>query len=641
MTDLETLLRIPYIDGESGFSISPDGANLAFAWNPGGRWQVYLLDNLLTSRFWERKVLLPKIISYSQPNSGDTPACLSPRFTPDSHSLAYAADFDGSENYHIILHPLDGLSQPHELAVAQSPAFCFLPTSIKSQPSTLNPPHNLFYLSDKTGAMQLYRLRLDGSQPELFLETDQPGFNLQGSPDGQLLALECEGPGQDNLIYIVAGDQQVDQRILARITGSQPYWLPDNSGILFCTDHEGWVQIGEYNLALDQTRWLTSGPGDKTAPACSQDGEWLAYVHGKGAQTWLVVQRSGLPGQMYQAAPGVHEFPRFTSDGRRLLFVFSNPLQPDGLWSLDLEKGTSQPLTLQAQPAIRPKPQRKPSKLLAVSKDVDKRAPRAGWPSVMPEEITYPGLDGSPVPALLYRPKFLDKNLPPAVINIHGGPTWLFRYLWYPFMSFLAEQGVLVLAPNYRGSTGYSRAWQLANRFDLGGKDAEDCAAGAHFLAESGLADPRRIAVSGRSHGGYLTMVCLTRYPELWAAGSAVVPFLNWFTSHANSRPDLQFWDRENFGDPVKDHALWYERSPYFYLERIQAPIQLISGAQDPRCPASETIQAAEELRRLGKSVDLVLYPDEGHTFLKTENLVDAEQRRTRFLLGALGRELV
>ena len=77
-------------------------------------------------------------------------------------------------------------------------------------------------------------------------------------------------------------------------------------------------------------------------------------------------------------------------------------------------------------------------------------------------------------------------------------------------------------------------------------------------------------------------MTCLTRYPDRWAAGSAVVPFLNWFTSHANSREDVQHWDVENMGDPEEDRALWRERSPFFLVDRIRAPVQLICGAQSP-----------------------------------------------------------
>jgi len=176
----------------------------------------------------------------------------------------------------------------------------------------------------------------------------------------------------------------------------------------------------------------------------------------------------------------------------------------------------------------------------------------------------------------------------------------------------------------------------MANRFGLGGRDTEDVVAGADYLVREGLAGSARIAVTGRSYGGYLTMTSLTRYPDRWAAGSAVVPFLNWFTGHANSREDLQHWDLENFGEPEQDRDLYYERSPFFFLDRVTAPVQLICGAHDPRCPASESIQAHDALVAQGKPCDLVLYPDEGHGFLKTENVVDAKKRRIAFLAQAL-----
>jgi len=129
-------------------------------------------------------------------------------------------------------------------------------------------------------------------------------------------------------------------------------------------------------------------------------------------------------------------------------------------------------------------------------------------------------------------------------------------------------------------------------------------------------------------------MTCLTQFPGRWAGGSAVVPFLNWFTAHENSRKDLQHWDLENFGSPENDRELFRERSPYFYLDRVAAPVQLICGAFDPRCPASESIQARDRLAAQGKEFDFILYPDEGHSFLKTENVVDAKCRRIDFLAG-------
>jgi dipeptidyl aminopeptidase/acylaminoacyl peptidase len=222
------------------------------------------------------------------------------------------------------------------------------------------------------------------------------------------------------------------------------------------------------------------------------------------------------------------------------------------------------------------------------------------------------------------------------VVYVHGGPNWLTQVTWDPLVQHMVSRGWAVLAPNYRGSTGYGRAWQLASRFDLGGCDTEDVVAGADYLSREGLADPARIAVTGRSWGGYLTMTAMTGYPDRWAGGSAVVPFINWFTAHANSREDLQHWDRENFGDPERDRELYRERSPYFSLERIAAPVQMICGAHDIRCPASESVQARDRLRALGKACELALYEDEGHSFLKIENIIDAKRRQMAFLARIL-----
>jgi dipeptidyl aminopeptidase/acylaminoacyl peptidase len=218
------------------------------------------------------------------------------------------------------------------------------------------------------------------------------------------------------------------------------------------------------------------------------------------------------------------------------------------------------------------------------------------------------------------------------VLVIHGGPDWFFEMTWYPVMAAMASRGWTVLAPNYRGSTGYGRNWQDASRFDFGGVDTDDVAAGVRYLAREGLADPRRIGITGRSHGGYLTASCMTRYPDLWKVGSAVVPFLNWFTNHDEIRQDLKQWDLENFGDPVTDIELWKERSPGLHLDQMKAPLQLICGRLDARCPISDSIQAEKDLKGMGKAVELIIYEDEGHAFLKKENVLDAELRRLEFL---------
>jgi dipeptidyl aminopeptidase/acylaminoacyl peptidase len=257
---------------------------------------------------------------------------------------------------------------------------------------------------------------------------------------------------------------------------------------------------------------------------------------------------------------------------------------------------------------------------------------------VIPEPVTYPSLDGTIIPGMLYKSKNSGAHSP-AVVVIHGGPAWHLAYYWHPFMAHLASRGWTVIAPNYRGSTGYGRKWLIANRYEMGRRDNDDCAAAALYLRHSGLADPSKIAVTGRSHGGYLTMTCLTRQPELWAVGSAVVPFLNWFTGHENSREDLQYWDILNMGDPVEYHDLWYECSPYFFLDQVRAPVQFICGENDPRCPPAESTDAHEKLQSLGIQSELLLYKGEGHGFLKIENVIDSEVKRVEFLAKVLERK--
>jgi dipeptidyl aminopeptidase/acylaminoacyl peptidase len=588
MLDLARLLSAPTVDNEMGYDISPDGTKVAFSWNLSGQWEIYEVS------------LTP----------GATPVCLTggagskfaPRYSPDGTRLAYALDLDGGENYHLCLYTFANhlhcnLTPDGEAAL--QPSFDWSPDG-----------RQVALLSNRSGCFSPYILDVQDGTQRLVLDNGCPAVEVRWSPAGDWLAVRAETGGQDNGIFLVPVGYGIVGQLAeqgAPLNCSDPCWSPDGASLAFCSDAAGGYRVGIYSLVNDEITWLSAAGSELTHPDWSPGGQRLSAVASRGAETWLALL--DFQGQVVhtQVGRGLHSLPRFTPDGQGLLCVFDNPCQPPDLWFLSLNGGTPRKLTHSL-----------PEDLLAAQ-------------FVMPEEIRYAGLDGVEVPALLYRPPGLN-NYAPAVVNIHGGPNWLYQYSWFPLMTHLASRGWVVLAPNYRGSTGYGREWQLANRFDIGGVDAGDVAAGAAYLVRQGLADPQRIAVTGRSHGGYLTMTCLTQFPELWAGGSAVVPFLNWFTAHQNSRSDLQHWDIENMGSPDENHDLWVERSPFFFLDRLCAPVQLICGAQDPRCPASESLAARDRLLSLSKPVDFHLYPDEGHVFLNVANLIDAEQRRVDFL---------
>jgi dipeptidyl aminopeptidase/acylaminoacyl peptidase len=394
---------------------------------------------------------------------------------------------------------------------------------------------------------------------------------------------------------------KADNRFL---NARQPAWSPDSKFLAFSAESGEWFDIGLYEVDTGKITWLTQSRGDDTSPCWSRDGRKIRWVHAEGAANNIVIYERGMPAKRDRVSTGIHHHPQFTPEGA-ILVVFESPKHPPDLWKL-----------------------REDSTLEQLTNSLPDDLQTAEF--VMPEEISYEN-DGIFIPALLSR-----GNGNRAVINIHGGPNWQVGFNWDPIAAHMASRGWTVLAPNYRGSTGYGRAWQIASRFDLGGVDTRDCAAGVGYLLGAKLAD--MVAVTGRSHGGYLTMSCLTQFPELWCGGSAVVPFMNWFKSHADSRHDLQHWNIENMGDPEENYERWYNASPYYFLERIDSPVQLICGGRDPRCPASDSLEAYDKLAQLGKDVQLSLF-EEGHSFLKIENVIDSEVQRVEFLARVLGSE--
>ena len=190
----------------------------------------------------------------------------------------------------------------------------------------------------------------------------------------------------------------------------------------------------------------------------------------------------------------------------------------------------------------------------------------------------------------------------------------------------------MVISPNYRGSTGYGKEFQDANLFDMGGGDLQDVLAAADFVKGTGYLDPKKLTVMGGSYGGYMTMMAVTKAPETWAAGVPIVPFVNWFTEIENEDPVLQQSDRATMGDPEKNPELFRDRSPFFFVDKIKAPLLLLAGGHDPRCPKEETIQVVDEIKKHGGVADYKIYENEGHGFAKVENQIDAYERVTNFL---------
>jgi dipeptidyl aminopeptidase/acylaminoacyl peptidase len=127
-------------------------------------------------------------------------------------------------------------------------------------------------------------------------------------------------------------------------------------------------------------------------------------------------------------------------------------------------------------------------------------------------------------------------------------------------------------------------------------------------------------------------MMGLTKHPEVWAAGVAIVPFVNWFSELDHEDPTLREWDIATMGDPVANRALYEDRSPIFFIDRISAPLLVMAGGNDPRCPKEESDQVARAIEARGGVVEYKFYEDEGHSFSRLENSIDSFKRTVAFL---------
>jgi dipeptidyl aminopeptidase/acylaminoacyl peptidase len=257
--------------------------------------------------------------------------------------------------------------------------------------------------------------------------------------------------------------------------------------------------------------------------------------------------------------------------------------------------------------------------------------------------VTYEARDGLTIHGYLTTPVGVEARNLPAVVLPHGGPwhrdTWGFS----PLVQLLANRGYAVLQPNFRGSTGYGKAFLNAADREWGGTMQDDITDGTRWLIEQGLVDPGRICIMGGSYGGYATLMGLAREPELYACGVNIVGVANLITWLKTIPP---YWIpfkhilHRRVGNPDTEAEFLKSRSPVFLVDRIKAPLLIGQGANDPRVPRAESIQIRDALESAGRRVEYMEFADEGHGFVRPENRLAFFARAEKFLAETIGGRL-
>ncbi len=575
------------------FDVSPDGGQLAYAANKGEQWAVYLMD--LRTR---RERLLLK----------SDQSVLNPEFSPDGRRVAVQSDFEGDENFNIYLVPAKG-----------GPATKLTDTPADSAFPRWSPDGSkIAFISNRDRDREnVFVVEASGGEPRQLTHVDDIVNEIAWRPDGRSIALDA-GFGIGDWVGLV--DLEGHMEKIAAFPDSENYlgadlgrpvpWSPDGRKLAIVSNVHDHVDIGVFDMASRELGWLVQNGWDKSMPVWSPDGARVAYLENHDGNVRLkTVRADGRGTRDVSAAEGTAARPAWLPDSKGLLYQHSTFVKP---YELVLQRGDK--------------------RTRLVSGTTEKLPVRE---MVRGKLIRYRSFDGKTIPAWLFvPPKARQRHA--AAVDPHGGPEAQVLNEWYSGFQFLVAQGFTVLAPNYRGGTGYGRAWRRLSDHDLGGGDMGDIIAGGRWLLDERHCPHGRLGIIGVSYGGYSVAHCLEQAPDLWEVGVSIVGFFNWFTATENERGNLQMYDRNKMGSAATHADLFRKYSPIFYLDRIQVPVLFTGGAHDPRCPVTEARAVVDQLRKMGRTIDYLEFPDEGHWPRKVSNQIRLFDRATRWLVKYL-----
>ena len=244
-------------------------------------------------------------------------------------------------------------------------------------------------------------------------------------------------------------------------------------------------------------------------------------------------------------------------------------------------------------------------------------------------------MDGGIVYGLFYPPhneRFEGPGKPPLMVRIHGGPTSQVEANFNAEAQFFATRGYAVLEVNYRGSSGYGRKYRNMLRGNWGIYDVEDAVSGARYLSSQGRVDAERMVISGGSAGGFTVLKVLEDYPGTFKAGICLYGVSNQFTLAAETHKFEQHYSDSVLGPLPEAADIYRERSPIFFVDKIQDPIALFQGEDDQVVVPSQSDEVAASLARRGVPYIYHLYPGEGHGFRKAETIEHLYQAIEKFL---------
>ncbi len=401
-----------------------------------------------------------------------------------------------------------------------------------------------------------------------------------------------------------------------RVSYASPQFSPGGKFLAYTSDETGWRSLwvaeadGQNPVLVETGEGEIGGPDwtpGRRAMRWSEDAKTLFAVRRR--QSRDVLLRVGWPDRTVAEVPLSWTFiDSLHLRGDQLAFLAGDPATPTGLVTLNTRTGEAVARATIGVGLVDPASLSQPEV--------------ARWTTAGGLEcwgLFYPAVGPQPDPR-------------PTLVHIHGGPTSDVPLVWQAQAQYFATRGWHYLFVNYRGSTGFGRAYQDRLNGQWGVADVQDARSGAEWLIARGRADASRVVITGGSAGGYTTLMALTQDPDFWAAGVALYGIGDLYDLKQGSHRFEVNYEMNIVGRLPEAGRLWKERSPLTFVKNVRAPVLLFHGQEDKAVPVQQSVDFAEAARRNGVPAELVLYPDEGHGFMKEANRRDCLERTERFL---------
>ena len=565
-------------------TFSADGSRVAFLTNITGTSQIWMMP--ATGGY-------PEQITAYQDNVGFV------EWSPNGSGLIFGKAVGGNENTQFFWLSNDG-AEIKELTGNPSVRYNFAEFSRDGS--------KIYYSSNKRNRnfFDVYSMNLADGREELLYQQDGNNGFAAASKDGSKIIISRDGIelSLDNNLYLI--DLKTKQEtLLTQHEGASEInaidFLDDNTVLLGSNDGREFSNLARMDLRTKKVEFLDGANWDLSGTAVSDDGRMLAYTINREGFSELYItetKEAGRKSAVKLPAQGIVGGLEFSKDGKKLAFTFNSAKNNADIWIYDTQSKFLMQLT---------------------------KSSRSGIPTssfVEPELIKYKSFDGKEVSAWYYKPLKANGKLP-VIVSVHGGPEGQERPGFNPLYQYYLSRGYAVLATNVRGSTGYGKTFTHLDDVQKREDSVKDLAFAVEWLKNSGNADAGRIAVTGGSYGGYMTMAAITLYPDLFAAAVNTVGIVNWETFLKNTSGYRRRQREVEYGRLDRDLDFLRSISPLAKVDKIKTPLFVIHGKNDPRVPYTEAEQVVKALKDRNAVVEYKLYDDEGHGISKLKNRLE------------------